>query len=192
MLKNSEGPTTNDEVDIPEGEPPRRNMPDTGPFDKPELMNRYMLRHTEYLDDVIAIVDKAHIYASAKRAVITVASNYFSSPWFLANFEKGGRGSTSHVDELQIAKLGLELDFLIATCSFCPSDNKSPDMLNIRQAIQSQFRAIISRTWGSQREGVANRKDTVAQEITETRYQAPLPPQPQQQKKPFLSLFGGK
>jgi hypothetical protein len=161
------------------------------PFSREDLINAHTLRNTEFREALIEYINSAQLYASAKRALRNVVNNYFSSNWFLSNLEKGGRLSGTFMDEQLSARLALELDLIMSTTSFCPSDNNSPDMLNIVQSIYSHSIPTRSRTKGMQRERLINAKFTMASEATITRYEAPPSmPQAKPDKKPWISLFG--
>lgn len=164
------------------------------PFSREDLVNAHALRNTEFKEDLINYIDQSQLYASAKRALNNVVYNYFSANWFLANLEKGGRSSATWTDEMLSAKLSLELDLIMATCSFCPSDVNSPDMLNIIQAIHSHSIPTRSRAKGKERERLINNKFVTASEAEIRRYDVPMAPAPQQktEKKPFLSFLGRK
>lgn len=165
------------------------------PFSREDLINAHTLRNTDFRESLLIYIDHAHLYASAKRALRNVVNNFFAQNWMLANFEKGGRNSSTYTDEIMSARLHMTLDMLMATTSFCPSDTRSPDMLNIMTAIHSHFIPTLSRAKGPQREGIINRKQISAMESTISRYdqQAFAPAMPQKaEKKPFLSFLGGK
>lgn len=163
------------------------------PFSREDLINAHTLRNTEFREALIEYINTSQLYASSKRALRNVVYNYFSSNWFLSNLEKGGRLSGTYMDEQLSARLALELDLIMATTSFCPSDINSPDMLNIIQSIYSHSIPTRSRTKGMQRERLINMKFTQATEATITRFEPqPVTPQAKQDKKPFLSFLGGK
>ena len=163
------------------------------PFSREDLINAHALRNTEFREALLEYINSAQLYASAKRALRNVVNNYFSSNWFLSNLEKGGRLSGTFMDEQLSARLALELDLIMSTTSFCPSDINSPDMLNIIQSIYSHSIPTRSRTKGMQRERLINMKFTQATEATITRYEAPpAMPQAKPDKKPFLSFLGRK
>ncbi len=165
------------------------------PFSREDLINAHTLRNTEFKEALLLYIEHAHLYASAKRALRNIVNNFFAQNWMLANFEKGGRNSSTYTDELMSARLHMTMDMLMATTSFCPSDTRSSDMLNIMTAIHSHFIPTLSRAKGPQREGIINRKQFSAVESTISRYdqQTFAPAQPQKtDKKPFLSFLGGK
>lgn len=164
------------------------------PFSREDLINAHALRNTDFREELLAYIDAAQLYASAKRALRNVVNNYFSSNWFLANLEKGGRSSSTFTDEQLSAKLALELDLVMSTPSFCPSDVNSPDMLNIVQSIHSHSIPTRSRAKGGQRERLINMKFVTGTEAEIRRYDMSPSPAPQQKtdKKPFLSFLGRK
>lgn len=163
------------------------------PFSREDLINAHTLRNTEFKQDLINYIDDSQLYASAKRALKNVVNNYFSSNWFLSNLEKGGRTSGGWTDEMLSARLALELDLIMSTPSFCPSDINSPDMLNIVQAIHSHSIPLRSRAKGPQRERLINNKFTTAMESEIKQYTVPMAPvQQQKEKKPFLSFLKGR
>ncbi len=159
------------------------------PFSREDLINVHTLRNTEFQMVLIDKINEAHLYESTKRTLKTVVLNYTSSNVFLSNLEKGGRLSASNSDEILSAKLGMELDLLFATTAFCPTDNRSPDMVSIVNAIQSHTKFTLSRAKGSDRERKLQGK--IESETTLRRIdQIQQPPQPIQKKKSFLSFLG--
>lgn len=163
------------------------------PYSREDLINAHNLRNTEYKEDLTKLIDQSTLYASAKRALKTVVNNYFSSNWFLANLEKGGKNSSTFMDEQLAARLNLELDLLYATNAFCPSDLKSPDMANILKAIQSHHVATLSRAKGANRERILNSKFMTSQETTFRKIdELPMVQQQRPEKKGILSFLRGK
>lgn len=174
----------------PEGYPqPQPQQPEQPrmPFSREDLINAELLRTTEFGVYLKQMISEANIYQEAKRAMNIVASNYISKVWFLANLEKGGKGSATFSDEILAAKISIEKDLTMATASFCVSDIQSSDLMNIQNALMSHFKPILSRAKGVNRERVLNSKFTLKneQEITQRIETVPVQPQQQPQKKSF-------
>ncbi len=159
------------------------------PFTKEDLNNANRLRNTNFKHPLHDMIDKANIYISAKRALHLIVDDFFADNRFLTNLTSSGKGK----DHILGTNLDLERALIFASASFCPTDLKSPELTNIRNAIISHNRPTTLRCSGSDRERRLQGKTMIASEQTITRNDS-IQTQPQQPAKKggFLSFLGGK
>ena len=159
------------------------------PFTREDLNNSDRLRNTNFKEPLHAMIDRALIYQSSKRALRLIVDDYFADNRFLTNLTGTGKGK----DHILGTNLDLERSIIFSSASLCPSDLKNPDYTNIRNAIISHNRPTTLRASGPDRERRLQGKVQMASEQTITRTDnVGQPHNPQPAKKGFLSFLGGK
>ncbi len=165
------------------------SMAQRDPFTKEDLNNAHRLRNTNFKHPLHEMIDNANIYQSSKRALHLIVDDFLADNRFLTNLTSSGKGK----DNILGTNLDLERGLIFASASFCPTDLKSPELTNIRNAIISHNRPTTLRCSGADRERRLQGKTMIASEQTITRNDS-VQTQPQQPAKKggFLSFLGGK
>lgn len=148
------------------------DLPDSSSFTQEKLMNFELLRHTSYLDTLIAELENTTLTAQCKRSLRKFINNHFDPTFVLANF-------TDNV----YPKLVFDINAIILTVGIWPDDISNPDFLIFMENIRSHYDAFVTRAKGPQRERMLQGRDTVRQEVYQTTTQDSIPQQSNQPPK---------
>lgn len=140
------------------------------PFTGEQLQNVHRLRSSSYKEEVRYVLEETTLYPRTKKAILSLVDQFLSEMSILANYPS-----------VELALLDYDIAELGMKHSYYPTDLKNPMLFHILELIRTQFKSILTRAHGPDRERVINGRQSL--ETRNVSKQEPLMvPRPQKKK----------